>query len=74
MIYTGPETLVALLPFIVVIPTFWLLKKTLLKNDGPEKRPGFTPKRLLALLILMLVYVVPCTIGYHFLITPIFRQ
>lgn len=32
MIYTGPETLVALLPFIVVIPTFWLLKKTLLKK------------------------------------------
>ncbi len=72
MIVVGPETLVALLPFIVLVPVFLMLKKTLLKNDVPQNRPGFTPKRLLALLILLSVYAVPCTILYHFLITPIF--
>lgn len=74
MIFTGPEALVAFLPFIAVIPVFWMLKQTLLKSDIPENRPGSTPKRLLALLILMLVYAVPCTILYHFLLTPVFRK
>lgn len=69
MIFTGPETLVALLPLLAVAPVFWLLKRTLLKNDAPEKRPGPTPKRLLALLILVAVYAVPCAVLYHFLLT-----
>ena len=72
MIFIGPEILIVFLSFIFVVPIFWLLKKTLLKNDIPNKTPGLTPKRLLALLILMVAYVIPCTILYHFLITPIF--
>lgn len=72
MIFVGPETLVAFLPFITLVPVFFLLKKTLLKKDVPQNRPGLTPKRLLALLILLLAYAVPCAILYHFLITPVF--
>lgn len=62
---------VAFLPLIIVIPIFFLVKKTILKNDVPTHKPGPTPKRLIALAILLLTYTVPVVILYNFLITKI---
>lgn len=62
---------VVLLPLVVAVPVFFGAKKTLLRNDVPTYRPGPTPKRLLALLIILCSYALPCAVLYHFLIDKI---
>ncbi|MDO4689715.1 MAG: hypothetical protein Q4A58_00235 [Fusobacterium sp.] len=62
---------VAFLPLIIVIPMFFLVKKTILKNDVATHKPGPTPKRLIALVILLITYIVPVVLLYNFLITKV---
>lgn len=62
---------VAFLPLIIVIPIFFLVKRTILKNDVPTHNPGPTPKRLVALLILLITYTAPVVILYNFLINRV---
>lgn len=72
MVFTDISAPVVLLPLIISVPVFWLLRKTLLRGDRPEEAPGPTPKRLLAAVILLISYVVPCAVLYHLWINPIF--
>lgn len=62
---------VAFLPLVISAPVFLLLKKTILKNDVPANNPGPTPKRLLALAILLVVHLIPVVILYHFLVSKV---
>ncbi len=57
--------------FSISVPVFIILKKTILKNDKPEQNPGPTPKRLLAFVIILLSFIIPATILYHFLINSV---
>ncbi len=64
MIYLDFPALVTLLvSSAITIPVFILVKKTILKNH--PSAPGLTPKRILALLIVMTAFIVPAVIVYR---------